>query len=590
MRYMKVTIVSFFFMALLGLFVSYGSAESPTGVVLLPFDVEHSGPYGVLKDGLRTMLSSRLSAIDGVVLLENSLTTEEHEGFLTLSQEKRKGIFKKLATDYIGVGKILAQDTVFLLQMNFYTMGSEQPMSLSMHADNEQQIIDGIERLSERIVKKLLGRESPAPQRVTSQNVSGVGAFGTEHPDRKYKRDKVYGIATVGEESKYEMVQGDLAWSKSALPHGLVSMTVIDWDGDGVDEIFVASVDDLRVFHYERGTLQQLGIQEFKSQLDIHAVNVADLDGDGKMEIYLSAMLNDEIQFASSVLVWDLDNGFRRIMQNIPWAIRPIYLPGEGMVLAGQKENLGRMEDNFLQPDIFALKMDEKKKRYAKGKQLSLPEGVNLFDFVFADIDGDGPYEKVAITRDMKLANYDEENRPIWLSEEDYGGGLTHLGKWWKHRQGTSRSTGGGDNEGFLDLSYVPTRLIAVDVNKDGKTDIISGKNVLSSYKWLSNSRSFSDGNVVCMSWDGSKMVELWGTDRLGGHVTDYHIVSDKLSNSSNIPDKNSSAKIRLKLYVGQVPNDSFANLFAISGKETNLLTYSFNIIEKSKSYSEEEK
>ncbi len=590
MRYMKVTIVSFFFMALMGLFASYGSAESPTGIVLLQFDAEHSGPYGVLKDGLRNMLSSRLSAKDGIVLLENSLTTEEHEGFLTLSQEKRKGIFKKLATDYIGVGKMFAQDAVFLLQMNFYTIGSEQPISLSMHADNEQQIIDGIETLSERIVKKLLGSELPAPQQVTSQNVSGVGAFRTEHPDRKYKREKVYDIVTVDEKSKYKIVQGDLVRSKSAIPHGLVSMAVIDWDGDGVDEIFVASAVDLRVYHFERGILQQLGMQEFKSRLDIHAVNVADLDGDGKVEIYLSAMLNDEIHFASSVLVWNQDNGFRQIAQNIPWAIRPIYLPGEGMVLAGQKENLGRMDDNFLQQDIYTLKMDEKKKGYGKGRRLSLPRGVNLFDFVFADIDGDGPYEKVAITRNMKLAIYDEENSLIWLSEGDYGGGVTHLGKWRIHRKGASRSTGGGDNEEFLDLSYLPTRLIAVDVNKDGKTDIISGKNVLSSYKWLSNSRRFSDGNVVCMGWDGSKMVELWGTDRLGGHVTDYHIVSDKLSNSSNITDENFSAKIRVKLYVGQVPNDSFANLFTISGKETNLLAYTFNIIEKSKSDSEVEK
>jgi hypothetical protein len=37
------------------------------------------------------------------------------------------------------------------------------------------------------------------------------------------------------------------------------------------------------------------------------------------------------------------------------------------------------------------------------------PRGVNLFDFTLADLDNDGLIEKIAITRDLKLVVYRQQ-------------------------------------------------------------------------------------------------------------------------------------------------------------------------------------
>ncbi len=134
MQYIKVTILFSFFITLLSLTAYAEPGKRTTGVVLLPFDAQNSGTYGVLKDGLRNMIASRLAAQEGVIVLENSLSSEEQEGFSTLSQPEKGEIFKTLAADYIAVGKMLAQDRVFLLQLDFYQEKSDKPASVTMHA------------------------------------------------------------------------------------------------------------------------------------------------------------------------------------------------------------------------------------------------------------------------------------------------------------------------------------------------------------------------------------------------------------------------------------------------------------------------
>lgn len=587
----RVAILSFLAMILCCLNVHAEPAKKTTRVVFFSFNTNDAGSYAVLKDGLKGMLLSRLAAKQGVVLLENTLTSAEQENFSVLSQEKKKEYFKKLETEYIAVGKMHAQDRVFLLQIDFFRENQIKPVSVTMHADNEQQIIEGLDVLAERIFEEALGHKSSTQQKSIVQNTNaGIEAFQTEHPDKKYKEEIISGSAMVDGDSNFEIVQADLIRRKSELPHGIVSMVVRDGDGDGVDEIFVASTSDLRIFHYDKGVLKQVANFVFKPALNIHAVNVADLDNDGNVEIYVSAQQDESEIFSSSVLIWKPNQGIEQKIKNIHWAIRPIEIPGEGLLLAGQARDRGRLKGNFLEPQIYSLKMDEISRRYSHGKKLYLPENVNLFDFVIADIDGDGQFETVAITRKMKLAVYDNENSLVWLSKGEYGGSITHLGQRWQQEEGTSRATGRGDDENLQDLSYVPTRLIPIDVNKDGTMDIIMGKNTLSSYRWLSNLRSFSGGNVVCMGWDGSRMVEMWGTDKLGGYVADYHISENNSSDNMKINSSNESVENNLKLYIGQVPNDSFANLFTIGGKEANLLAYEFNIIQKNKVVSESQK
>ncbi len=581
---MKLKIVSMFLSIVVTLFAltAHGEAvKASSGVVFLPFDAKNAGVYAVLKDGIRVMLSSRLALKDGIVPQENILNIEEQKDFLTSPTSADKSTFKKLNTDFIATGTMQTKDGWLLLRVDFYPESGSGPIEVTMLAENEQQIIESIEVLSQRIAEKVFGHKPavPVPQ-VVASNQEGVEAFRTEHPDRKYKKEVVSSSTVAGSESNVAISQGDLVRRRSELPGGLVSMAVGDGDGDGKNEIFIASEKDLRVYYYERGVLKQQAEWLFKPALKVQGINVADIDGDNKVEIYLSAQIEERDIFSSIIFKWSPETGITQEIKDIRWSIRPLSIKGEGLILAGQAK--AQRGDSVLANNIYKLDMDTVSKKYSRGKKLFLPSGLNLFDFVIADIDGDGNEEKVAITKNMKMAVYDQENSLVWLSEADFGGSVNYLGNRWRGKDGSvTGPTFKGDDENLQDLEYVPIRLIAMDVNNDGKSDIISAKNTLSTYRFLSNLRSFNGGNVVCMGWNGSEMVELWGTDTLGGYLADFYFVQNNDSVSSVVGAGDAGEVNKVKLYVGQIPSDSFANFLTVFSAKSNLIVYDFNIIEK---------
>jgi len=227
--------------------------------------------------------------------------------------------------------------------------------------------------------------------------------------------------------------------------------------------------------------------------------------------------------------------------------------------------------------------MEEKSKKFSTVEIVFWQKSFNMFDFVLADIDGDGGMEKVAITSRMKMAIYDQDNSMVWLSETDYGGSPKYFGRRWRGNKGANQGSASSDNENLEDLQYVPIKLIAMDVNKDGKTDIISAKNELSTFRVLSNLRGFNGGNVVCLGWDGTKMNELWESDKLVGYVSDYDFIGNIGNDSSRTENDDDANTNRVKLYVGHAPHKSWSNFLSISGSKGNLIAYEFNIIDKSK-------
>jgi hypothetical protein len=323
--------------------------------------------------------------------------------------------------------------------------------------------------------------------------------------------------------------------------------------------------------------LEELAVYPYESALAVHAMNIADLDGDGHSEIYLSAVENQRL--SSMILTWNPKNGFQVLMNKIRWAIRPIDLPGEGYVLAGQSR--ARARSYFLERGIFLLNIDAAGQSISRGKRLFLPESYNLFDFVYGDIDGDGAEEIVSITSNTKLALHDRENSLVWIGEDDFGGSKTYLGSRWRKDGVTVIGEVANDGENYLELQYVPVRLKAVDINGDGKDEIISVKNTLATFRALRNLRGFSSGNVVCLSWDGHKMKELWATDLLDGHIADYDImVHDSAKLDS--PGKNEEDAVTgIRLYAAQIPTAAFANVINISSKKGNLVVYNFKIRDK---------
>lgn len=557
-----------------------GIAATENGVekvAILPFDTTSAGKYEALKDGLKSMISGRLASRKKIVVVPVASSSADRQLLIDGYPEKTASLFQKIGADFVGAGRMAIMDGKLQLQVTFYSVKGTPPIEVSVEAEGDQQILPAVEILVLRIEEQVLGLKNElSVADLEASQKKGTEGFMTEHPDRQYKEEIVTGAAVSAEDGGIAIARGDLLRRKSLLEDGIVSLAVEDLDGDGSDEIFIVSDKNLKVMHYDRGLLKQLGVYDFSESLEVHAINIADLDGDDRSEIYLSAVAND--RFSSVILGWSAQSGFRVIREQIRYGIRPLNLPDGSSFLVGQAQTI--RGEKFLRPGVFVLDQKENGAGFTRGKRMFLPEGINLFDFVIADLDNDGLVEKVAITRDLKLVVYDANNNLLWRSTTDFGGGVNYLGSRWQEE--VNKATGPGDvnKDGFTnaDLYYLPVRLIARDGNNDGNVDLIVAKNELSTFKVLKNLRSFKTGKVVCMNWNGSSMQEVWTTDTMDGYVADFHFTNEFGDTSMLTDSQPSDNSEKVRLVVGQVAASGLENLLPFGEAPSNLVVYEFKI------------
>ena len=187
-----------------------------------------------------------------------------------------------------------------------------------------------------------------------------------------------------------------------------------------------------------------------------------------RQEIYLSG--TDGLYVSSMIMKYDT-TGFHILARNIPWYLRPLFVPGKGWQLAGQKRGVEKID--LVSPGVYLLTLMQKI-RLSKEERLALPPSVNLFDFVYADLDGDGFYEIVAVDQKEKLRVYNPGNELMWVSQKNFAGSKIYLGP---SRGGATskndRRNFTPDEDAERELIFVPARIIVTDINKDGKEEIV---------------------------------------------------------------------------------------------------------------------
>ncbi len=575
------------FFVLIALYAGFaGAAEQDRKgkIVLFPFNVEEAGKYSALRDGLRSILAGRLAGGEGVSVLVNTLGEKEQQMFIQTYPENSASVFEKLGAGHIGLVTMALSGEQLHLQISIFTEGETSPVMLKSYAENENEVIHAVQMLSDETLQKFFAVQPASRPKDNGGSVGsvneaqrGVEAFQTTHPERRFKEDIIAGTSALELGGGIIVSPEHLVRRRASIDEDIISLVLEDIDGDGIAEIVTVSSKGLKIFHYDRGITTELAEYRFKPGLQVHAVNTADMDGDGVLEMYLSAVEDD--RFASMILRWLPHSGFQVMGEDIRWALRPLDIPGEGRVLVGQ--TTVPLDASFLAQEIVVLKYDAVTASIETGRQLVLPPGINLFDFIYADVDGDGLAETVAVTSNLKLAVYDTQNRPVWRSENDFGGSKTYLGSRWRQDTSVLSANSSPDGESYLSLQYIPVRLVAKDINNDGKVEILSAQNNLSTFRMLKNLRSFSGGKVVCLSWSGYALQELWTTDNLDGYVADFAFVSMAAEPTRDLKQTGKTEEEAVRLVIGQMPGAGPIDFLDIFSGTGNLVIYDFNIADK---------
>jgi len=482
--------------------------HGPGKMVFLPFTVQTDKPQPYLREGLADILASRMTSQTGQIAVHRSKETTQLAKLLQKGdQQAFTKMLKKIDADYLVIGNLEQQDKDYEITVYVFNKTTPLPFSFSKTMTGLDKTIPSMDELSMEISEQVFNKRRPRKKTSTASSENqGTSAFQTAHPDRAYRDGLYQATTTLGVED--ENLNLLSSWQSKEISEKVRAMGAADLNGDGEQEIVLVQMGSIALYHCNDGRFEEVTEQLISEYLSPHAVSLADLDGNGLMEIYISANIGDKP--SSLVLEWD-GSDVRTLSEKIPYYIRlGTNLEGKQVLIGQNGSNKGITGRTFCQ---LTRSSDG---TFTETKPFTVPEEFNLFDFIRVDLEHNGSLEFIGLTVDNRLVVMNQEGGLLWSSEQGYGASRLFLG-----------ATETNMEEDFMPR-YLHLRLIARDLDGDGTPEIIVGKNRMSStVKYFQRLRFFKGSSINALLWDGSKMTSFWETKTIPGYVTDYQLLKD---------------------------------------------------------------
>ena len=571
MRY--ITCLSLLFGFLLGPMspVYTDGAEEKTSVAVLPFELSRTGQYAYLNSAIRQMLMSRLVQQGTAKIVEPRLSAKEVETIRGLLKSGAMDqVVARVQADWLVDGSMYSLKEGLQVNLTIYSTAAEvKPIPYSIKADKPDDIMPAITALSAEINSNTFGLGDKSEVAGAQKGGDGgLASFQTPHPERDYKKGLYSGATLFGGTGDVRFESKGIRKS-SNIPLAVESVALGDLNNDGLQELVVASRTKIRLFHFDERRFDLVAQYDLNPNLKIHVINIADPGATGIMKLFVSA--NNGKFPASAIFTWNGSKTLTPVRENIRWYIRPVWWPKKEMILAGQKDS-PNISDNFLAPGVFELNVLDNSWNLERGEKLLLPEKTDLFDFVVADLNGDGSNEMMVIDKVEKLLVYDDALNLLWVSSANYGGSKTFFGPPKSQKDQIAYNAYNDSEDALRTLVFIPGRLVTRDITGDGLPEVVVSSNEVGYSKYAENIRSYDGGSVACLSWRGAGLMELWRTNRIEGYVADYAFDRD-----GEVVEGREDTFLN-RLYVAQIPDISYWEMLIPGSKKSKMLAYEMTV------------
>jgi hypothetical protein len=242
----------------------------------------------------------------------------------------------------------------------------------------------------------------------------------------------------------------------------VMSLDSGDLDGDGQPELVVLSRETVTVYKRKEQKFEQKDVHRAVTGEEFLKVSVADMDKNGKAELYLVSFFGSRAQ--TSIFEWT--GKFKKLSQQ-NGHLNVVRDPAGGKdLLVFQDSNL----TNFFDGGMRVANLEPGAK-LSKGDALPLPRGTQLYTLMLYDLDRDGRLEFLGLGNpgldEMAWIHvWDTQGKELWHSEETVGATNNAI------RFGKAAV---GDLAPRVSFN---SRLVAVDVDNDGKREILAVTNI----------------------------------------------------------------------------------------------------------------
>ncbi len=515
----------------------------PVKVAVLPFAVHADKDYSFLQEGIVQMLTSRLSEPGKVTVIDPIATESAVSAAQGLSGDAlARQVGQQTNADLAIHGSLtILGDSVSIDAKTIDISGGRQPMTFFKQTQGLGNVIGQINLMAGDINNQIFGVSKPAvvataPATTATPTPSTLPAPTIPdvhmHPEKLLQQGRplptesrsASPLASAGGE-QHTSQTGSLNpafvsarepqarnsagfWKSRNFTELINGIDVGDVDNDGLLETVVAMPEKVMVLRFYEGRQQTMAEIKTGSFVRNISVSIGDINGNGTPEIFVTALRVALDGVESSVLEFD-GKEYKPIVQGSHYYYNVIHHPTLGARLFAQLQN-GRSDPH----NGAIFEMEWKGADYEQVRKVLPANKANVLGMTIGDITGDQGETIVAFSPRDNLRVMNTNGKEEWQGDDPYGGTTLYF----------SSPPTDPDSDGTA--SYLPTRLRAVDLDSDGKIEILTGKNRGGTGRKMDKQRYFKKSNIVALIWDGLGLVPSWQTPEIAGRVQDL-IVSD---------------------------------------------------------------
>ncbi len=236
-------------------------------------------------------------------------------------------------------------------------------------------------------------------------------------------------------------------------------------------------------------------------------VDAADINGNGRAEIFVTVIQDGTVK---SYVIEYQDGAFRRIA-DIPGFLRVISAQNRPPVLIGQAYDPVQFYSGSVKQYSWSAGA------YVAGADFPVPKGVPLYGWTYANM-GEGQPLLVALDDENRLLVYSGEG-VVWKSADQYPVVDNYV---YKPAAGVDLALKKPVSQDKGARVRIPGRIAAIDVNGDGRDEIVIVKNISSTFLG-----GFSGAELDGFRWTGARLDPAWSVKDIPGPVYDFRFIKN---------------------------------------------------------------